>query len=160
MNISRAAFVRFSNFTDADKALSEMDGHNLQGFSLIVNPGIERTAKVGKDVKEEPKVDRTKKKDSTVFTNRAVDNKELSPGNSMKTASPSPKYETQTVVPAENWETDGGLSPPKMATDKNNKFFGQEKLAACVHVNKMERCHSIHVSNFPPGTGQVSRFQG
>ena len=129
-----------------------MDGYNLQGFSLIINPAFERISKNSKDVKEQSTVDSAKKKDSSVVAKSAVDNKEVSPGCSKNNLSP-PKCLKQTVVPAENWETDSSQLSPKLEAARNNEFSSQEKLPAC--STKMNDGYPIHVSNFPLGTAQV-----
>ena len=155
--LSRAAFVRFSNHTDAVTALSEMDGYNLQGFSLIINPDNERPTKASKAGGEECKVEATKKKENNFLnetSNSVMENKEVNSGKSMKNPSTSRKVETKTVAAAENWESEGKLWSPK-SESANNKFFGQDNLAE--NVFKMNCGYPIHVSNFPPGSSQVGR---
>ena len=142
----RVAFVRFSTYGDAVKVLRDMDGFNFQGFSLIINPAIERNGKASKDGKKQSKQDSAKKKANSATAKRIEDK------------SP-PKNELQTVqiASAEDWETDGGLLSPKSDVAGKNKFFGMENLAGC--ISKMNGGYPIHVSNFPRGTAQVSGSQ-
>ena len=142
----RVAFVRFSTYGDALKVLRDMDGFNFQGFSLIINPAIERNGKASKDGKKQSKQDSAKKKANSA------------PAKHIEDKSP-PKNELQTVqiASSEDWETDGGLVSPKSDVAGKNKFFGMENLAGC--ISKMNGGYPIHVSNFPPGTAQVSGSQ-
>ena len=138
--------MRFSNHAVAVQALDEMNGYKLKGFSLLINPGIERSSKVSKDA-----VETAKKKKNIQASESTLENKELTTVNSIKSTSPS--TEAKTIASAENWETDGGLLSPK-ADALKDKFFGsQENLAA--HIFHMDGGYPIHVSNFPAGTSQV-----
>lgn len=122
-----------------------MDGFNFQGFSLIINPAIERNGKASKDAKKQSK--KKAKKRANSATAKSIEDK-----------SP-PKNELQTVqiASSEDWETDGGLLSPKSDVAGKNKFFGVESSAGC--ISKMNDGYPIHVSNFPPGTAQVSGSQ-
>lgn len=153
----RIAFVRFSNYVDAVRALSDMDGYNLRGAKLIINPAsvrlTQQNAKGGKDKKEESKMSRVKKNRNKPMTNGLVDKDsvvtELKPGTSFNNSLPSPE-EMKTAFSEESWETDGGLLPKMVA---NKKFFNQNNFVTC--VNKEDGFYPIHVSNFPTGTTQV-----
>ena len=150
--------MRFSNYADAVRALRDMNGYNLRGSTLRINPGIERNsqqnAKVSKDRKGELplKVDMAKRNKSTVITNGFVDKNavvtELKPGSSINMNSPLPKE----MKKVENWETGSELSP-KMFAGENKKFFSQDNFDSCVY--KEDGGYPIHVSNFPSGTMQV-----
>lgn len=143
---SRAAFVRFSNHGVAVQALDEMNGYKLKGYSLIINPGIQRSSKVSKDA-----VEPAEKKENIATPKSALENKDLSTVNRIKQTSPS--TQTQTVASAENWEAEAGLLSPKAGAGKDKFFGSQENLA--VYVFQMDGGYPIHVSNFPPGTNQV-----
>lgn len=123
-----------------------MDGFNFRGFSLIINPAVERNGKASKDAKGQSKQDLAKKKANSATAKH------------IKDKSP-PKNELQTVqiASSEDWETDGGLVSPKSDVAGKNKFFSLENLAGC--ISKMNGGYPIHVSNFPPGTAQVSGLQ-
>ena len=146
----RVAFVRFSTYGDALKVLRDMDGFNFQGFSLIINPAIERNGKASEDAKKQSKQYSAKKK-AKKRANSAT-------AKSIEDKSP-PKNELQTVqiASSEDWETDGGLLSPKSDVAGKNKFFGVENSAGC--ISKMNDGYPIYVSNFPPGTAQVSGSQ-
>ena len=155
----RIAFVRFSNYADAARALSDMDGYSLRGAILQINPATERVAqqnaKGGKDKKDESKMGRVNKNRNKVLTNGLVDKgtvvTELKPGSSLNSSLPSPK-ESKTTLSEESWEIDGGLSP-KIEANENEKFFNQDNLVTC--ICKEDGSYPIHVSNFPAGTTQV-----
>ena len=156
----RIAFVRFSNYVDAVRALSDMDGYNLRGAKLKINPASERStqhnAKGGKDKGEESKMGRVKKNRNKPMTNGFVDKDsvvtELKPGSSLNNYLPSSPEEMKTALSEESWETDGGLLPKTVAKE-NKKFFNQNNFVTC--VNKEDGFYPIHVSNFPAGMTQV-----
>ena len=156
----RIAFVRFSNYVDAVRALSDMDGYNLRGAKLKINPASERStqhnAKGGKDKREESKMGRVKKNRNKPMTNGFVDKDsvvtELKPGSSLNNYLPSSPEEMKTALSEESWETDGGLLPKTVAKE-NKKFFNQNNFVTC--VNKEDGFYPIHVSNFPAGMTQV-----
>ena len=125
-----------------------MDGFNLKGFSLIINPATERLSKVSKDDTE-----LAKKKEKAADLKSTLENKELTSVNSIKSTSPLTKCQPSTVVPAERWDSDTGLRIPKAQAD-GEAFFSQEEFAG--RVFKMNNGYPIHVSNFPAGTNQVS----
>lgn len=125
-----------------------MDGYSLRGFSLIINSVTERLSKVSKDDTE-----LAKKKVKAADSKSTLENKELTPVNSIKSTSPQTKCHSSTVVPADNWHSDTGVRTPKAQAD-GDTFFNQEELAG--RVFKMNRGYPIHVSNFPAGTNQVS----
>ena len=120
-----------------------MDGFNFQGFSLIINPAIKRNNKASKDAKVQSKQDSAKKKANSAAA------------KSIEDKSP-PKNELQTVhiASSEDWETVGGLLSPKSDAAGGNKSFRVENLAGC--KRKSYGGYPIYVSNFPPGTAQVS----
>ena len=138
--------MRFSNHGVAIQALDEMNGYKLKGYSLIINPGIERSSKASKDA-----VEPAEKKENIATSKSALENKDLSNVNSIKQTSPS--TQTQTVASAENWETEGGLLSPKAGAVKDKFFGSQENLAP--YIFQMDGGYPIHVSNFPAGTSQV-----
>lgn len=158
-NSFRVGFVRFSNYADAVRALGEMDGYNLRGFSLIVNPATQRgtlqNTKDSKGKKEDSKDRGTKKNKNTAMVNGIENNKTLVKdtklGSSIHSSLSSPK-ENRTVVQAESWETDGWLSP-KTPPAGNMKFFSQDDIASRVHEE--DGSYAVHVSNFPVGTTKV-----
>lgn len=151
--------MRFSNYADAVRALSDMDGYSLRGVMLKMNPATERmsqqNAKGGKDKKDESKMGRANKNRAKTMINGFVDKEaviaELKPGSSLNNSLPSPK-EMKTPLSEESWETDGGLSP-KLVVGENEKFFNQDNFDTCVY--KEDGFYPIHVSNFPAGTTQV-----
>lgn len=156
----RIAFVRFSNYADAVRALSDMDGYILRGAILEINPATERlaqqNAKGGKDKKNESKMGRVNKNRNKTMTNGLVDKEaivtDLKRGSSLNSSLPSPK-ERKTALSEESWEIDGGLSPKIAEANETEKFFNQDNLVPCVY--KVEGFYPIHVSNFPAGTTQV-----
>ena len=152
--------MRFSNYADAVRALSDMDGYSLRGALLQINPATERMtqqiAKGGKDKKDESKMGRVNKNRNKTMTNGLVDKEavvtKLKPGSSLNSSLPSPK-ERKTALLEENWEIDGGLSP-KIEANEIEKFFNQDNLVPCGY-NDLEGFYPIHVSNFPARTTQV-----
>ena len=155
----RIAFVRFSNYADAARALADMDGYSLRGAILKMNPATERVAqqnsKGGKDKKDESKMGRVNKKRNKTMTNGFADKEavvtELKPGSSFNNSLPSPK-EMKTALSEESWEIDGGLSP-KTRAKGNEEIFNKDNFVTSVH--NVDGFYPIHVSNFPAGTTQV-----
>lgn len=155
----RAAFVRFSSYADAVRALSDMDGCILRSAKLTINPATERgsqqNTKVSTNQKEDSNGDGAKKNKNTAtaMVNGFVDKKavvqEVKPGNNKDSTSSSPSKEIKAVAQAESWETDSGLSP-KVTAVENKKYFSYDSF-----TNEGDGKYPIHVSNFPVGTTKV-----
>ena len=151
--------MRFSNYADAVRALSDVDSYNLRGAILKISPATERiaqqNAKGGKVKKDESKMGRVNKNRNKTMTNGLVDKEavvtELKPGSSLNSSLPSPK-EMKTAPSEESWEVDGELSP-KMIAKENKRCFNQDNFVTCIY--KEDGLYPIHVSNFPAGTTQV-----